>query len=283
MIPSGCNANCVFCYLKDNAVKLKYNQRVFLDNLPNSLEYIINAIGCKNPISIDITGNEPTYDVELLNRVLDILRDFETRKKVERVTITTNGVHLLQCIPHFIDVVDYVNISVHDFRPDERQSIMGCSPISDSEYKQMISELNAVGITVSATSVIHRQYDCFPKWRDKFIEWAKAVGFISVRFRCDVFWDKSGTFDQYMRETINDDRFTVIIHEDTPDSHWCRLRRYDGFRVFFLHGVRDTSAVTKGIEYVIDDDGLLYCDFYKRVPITDYEYEIGKIYDYVKG
>ena len=34
-----------------------------------------------------------------------------------------------------------------------------------------------------------------------------------------------------------------------------------------------------GIEYVIDEDGIAYCDFYKRTKVSDYKYEIGKIYD----
>ena len=33
------------------------------------------------------------------------------------------------------------------------------------------------------------------------------------------------------------------------------------------------------IEYVIDEDGIAYCDFYKRTKVSDYKYEIGKIYD----
>ena len=47
-------------------------------------------------------------------------------------------------------------------------------------------------------------------------------------------------------------KFDTINYEKTTDSHWCRLRRKDGMRVFFLHGVLDTSILTKGIEYVID-------------------------------
>ena len=81
-----------------------------------------------------------------------------------------------------------------------------------------------------------------------------------------------------------DNRFDIITYENTTDSHWLRLRdKETGFRIFFLHGVLDTSLLTKGIEYVIDDDGKCYCDYYKRTPIEKYEYEIGKIYDKIEG
>ena len=122
----------------------------------------------------------------------------------------------------------------------------------------------------------------FVKWRDFFIDWAKDVGFISVRFRCDVFWNDSDVFDSYLTESMSEiDKFDVIDYENTTDSHWCRLRRKDKMRVFFLHGVLDTSIKTKGIEYVIDTDGHCYCDYYRRTKVEDYQYEVGKIYDAV--
>ena len=52
--------------------------------------------------------------------------------------------------------------------------------------------------------------------------------------------------------------------------------------MFFLEGVLDTSEHTKGIEYVIADDGRLYADFYKRTRIEDYQFKIGEIYDHVE-
>lgn len=89
-------------------------------------------------------------------------------------------------------------------------------------------------------------------------------------------------FDSYLIESMNEaDKFDVIDYENTTDSHWCRLRRKDKMRVFFLHGVLDTSIKTKGIEYVIDTDGHCYCDYYRRTKVEDYQYEVGKIYDAV--
>ena len=85
-----------------------------------------------------------------------------------------------------------------------------------------------------------------------------------------------------MQESMQDPQFEVLVHEETPDSHWCRLRRFDRFRVFFLEGVLDTSLHTKGIEYVIADDGRLYADFYKRTRIEDYPLIIGEIFDKIE-
>lgn len=281
VIPCGCNAKCPFCYNKDKPL-IQYDTQEFLNNFIPSLKHLLSEIGDKNPVSLDITGGEPTLDVDLLTLVLMKLQKFQIKKKVQRVTLTTNGTNLYQ-IPLSLmrDTINYVNISVHDYRPDVRKNIMQIN-IPELAYKRIISRLNSVDITVSATAVIYRTISNFSKWRDNFINWAKRMGFIAVRFRCDVFWNQARWFDAYMAETKCEDQFQIITDEWTTDSHWCRLRRNDKMRVFFLHGVADTSVLTKGIEYVIHDDGKCYCDFYKKVPIDEYEYEIGKIYDKVQ-
>lgn len=278
VIPCGCNAKCLFCYNKDKPL-LQYSKKEFLENFTSSLEQLLNEIGNKNPVSLDITGGEPTLDINLLSRVLIKLKDFNIQSRVSRVTMTTNGTNL-DNIPLELmkGVINYVNISVHDFRPKIRRSIMQIN-INDADYKKIIARLNSIGITVSAVVVIFKEIENFNQWRDDFINWAQKIGFISVRFRCDVFWHSQICFDNYMIDSKNEDQFDVINYEITSDSHWCRLRRKDGMRVFFLHGVLDTTKYTKGIEYVIHDDGKCYCDFYKRMPINEYKHEIGKIYD----
>lgn len=280
VVPCGCNAKCPFCYNKDKPLK-QYNRLKFLNNFIPSLSDLLIKIGDKNPVSLDITGGEPTLDIDLLSSILNELQRFHIKDKVQRVTLTTNGTNLSK-IPLDLmkDTINYVNISVHDYVQERRRSIMQID-ITGFEYKQMIERLNSVGITVSATAVIHHTIHNFNKWRDEFIDWAKRLGFIAVRFRCNVFWNQSHWFDAYMAKTKNEEQFQIIADEWTTDSHWCRLRRNDGMRVFFLHGVADTSLLTKGIEYVIDDDGKCYCDFDKKNPIDKYEYEIGRIYDRV--
>lgn len=280
VMPVGCNAKCPFCYNKDKSIK-QYDAKEFLDNFIPSLEHLLNEIGDKNPVSLDITGGEPTLDVDLLSLVLIKLRDFGIKDKVSRVTMTTNGTNLYQIpIELMRDVINYVNISVHDYRQKEREDIMQIHTPALA-YKRIISKLNSVGITVSAVAVISKEIPNFSQWRDDFINWTHRLGFIAVRFRCDVFCKNSNCFDTYMLDSKNEEQFNVINYECTPDSHWCRLRRKDGMRVFFLHGVEDTTVHAKGIEYVIHTDGKCYCDFYKRTPIENYEYEIGKIYDRV--
>ena len=279
VLPGGCNAHCSFCYMKDYKEVATGTKEEFLRNYLDSLEHILNEIGDKNPVSLDITGNEPTFDSDFLKIILKQLKEFDIQKKVQRVTITTNGSSLKEVIPYFKDVINYVNISVHDYDLYERQKIMGFKTFTDQEYIDLIRELNNIGITASAVAVIHKPITNFKDWFNDFVDWCKKLGFIALRLRCDVFWNRKDLFDEYMIYGLEHKDYSVINHEATPDSHWCRLRRFDKFRVFFLHGVVDTSFWTKGIEYVIEDDGICYCDFYKNVKLDDYQYEVGKIYD----
>lgn len=280
VIPCGCNAKCPFCYNKDKRY-FPYDKEQFLNNFIKSLDNVINLIGGKNPISVDITGGEPTLDTELLTKTLLKLKEYNIQSKVLRVTLTSNGLNLKEVIPYMKNVVNYVNISIHDWHPTRREKILGFS-LYQLDYMKIIKKLNDIGITVSACAVIFKPIPNFKRWRDNFIDWAKAAGFIAVRFRCDVFWNESNIFDNYLLESMNEShKFDTINYEKTTDSHWCRLRRKDGMRVFFLHGVLDTSILTKGIEYVIDTDGQCYCDYYRRTKIDDYNYEVGKIYDAV--
>lgn len=279
VLPVRCNYCCSFCYNKVKEVPI-YDTQKFLENFIPSLDKLLLMIGDQNPVSLDITGGEPTLDMELFRDVMLRLRDYGISSKVSRVTLTTNGINLRQAAPCMAGVVNYVNISVHDFNIYRRKGIFRSDYVlTDVDYYVIVNTLQLSGITASASVVIDHKQPLFNLWRDKFIRWAKTIGFIAVRFRCDVFWQQSEVFDQYLTDAVNDPMFQVLVHEQTPDSHWCRLRMSDRFRVFFLHGVLDTSQHTKGIEYVIDSDGHCYCDYYRRTPIEKYEYPIGRIFD----
>lgn len=278
VIPSGCNAKCEFCYMKDYDNIMTNNKDEFLDNFIPSLDYLLSEINDKDKVSLDITGNEPTFDIKLLTTTLLTLKEYNIRSKVNRVTITTNGLNLLKVIPYFEGVINYVNISVHHYSHYDRENIFGCKVPSVMDYRIMVDRLNKINIKTSAICVIYKQIDNFERFMNSFINYCKHVGFISIRFRNNVFWEDS-EFNIYADIALNNDSFTIIQNEDTTDSKWCRLRMDDGFRVFFLNGVKDTSIVVKGIEYVIADNGKAYTDFYKRELVKDYNFTIGKIYD----
>ena len=120
VIPGGCNCKCPFCYMQDYDTVMANNFDAFHSNYLTSLLYLIEKIGDKNPISLDITGNEPTLNLTQFITILRELDEADIKSKVQRVTLTTNGFNLMEVAPYLKDVVDYVNISVHDYDFDRR-------------------------------------------------------------------------------------------------------------------------------------------------------------------
>ena len=279
VFPVNCNAKCSFCYCKDkNYNDISFNKKEFLSNFINTLDYLLSQINGKQEVSLDITGGEPTLDKTLFIQVMNRLREYHIQEKVCRVTLTSNGTNIVELAPYMSGVIDYVNISVHDFRPSIRGNIFDNKIFVDMDYAKIVSTLAEYKIKTSCACVVSQR--CNDDWLDDFIAFCKNIGFIALRIRCNVFWSDQDEFDQWIYDIISSQKFQVINHEKTSDSHWCRLRRSDGFRIFMLHGVLDTSILTKGIEYVIAQNGHGYCDFYMKTPIENYQYEIGKIYDY---
>lgn len=281
VIPGSCNANCDFCYNKHSNQMEKLTSTLkqkWLDNFLIALEQIVVKIDGKQPISIDITGNEPTLDADFFIKVMHKLRGFSLMSNISRITCTTNGVNIKKVAPFMKGVVDYVNISVHDYNRERRNAIFGSYYPTDEDYKENVQILLDNNIHSSAVAVISRKFEDFSKFRNEFINWAEEIGFVSLRFRHNVYSDGEA-FLNYMSETISSNKFFIIQQENTPDSNWCQLATSSGFMLFFLKGVVDTSKISPGIEFIVHDDGRAYADFNKTIPLEKYRFPIGYIFD----
>ncbi len=281
VIPGACNANCDFCYNKHSNQMEKTTsdlKQKWLDNFLISLEQIVVKIGNRQPISIDITGNEPTLDADFFIKVLHKLRSFSLINNISRITCTTNGVNIKKVAPFMNGIINYVNISVHDYNQERRNAIFNTYYPTDSDYRESVQILLDNNIHTSAVAVIGQKIENFSNFRDEFIEWAEEIGFVSLRFRHNVYSD-SDAFLSYMNETTSNNHFFTIQKEDTPDSNWCQLSTPNGFMLFFLKGVVDTYQVSPGIEFIVHDDGKAYADFNKTIPFEKYKFPIGYVFD----
>lgn len=274
IIPSGCNARCMFCY--NNEYKINDTKELFLDNLDNSIEKAISNISTYFPISLDITGGEPTLDVKFLRKVLQKLKSHPLINKFCRITLNTNGFNLDKIYKDLKGIVNYVNISTHHFDQEKRNEIFKTYKPTMNDYKNIVLNLLDVGIDTSTICVIHNEIKDFELFNTEYIKWCKDIGFVSLRYRSNGF-DKTIDFNKYMRQTI--DKYHLIQIEETNDSNWCRLSDNEGFFVFFLNGVLNTFNVSKGIEYIIHDDGKLYADYLKQVRFEDYNLPCKFIFD----
>lgn len=282
ILPGSCNADCSFCYNKSNdkiEKQIPISKQKFLDNFLISLELIILKINGRQPISLDITGNEPTSDPEFFIKVLHKLRNFSLRDRISKITCTTNGTNLKIVAPFMREIVDYVNISVHDYRQKNRDNIFKTSSPTTDDYKEMVMLLLDNNIHTSAIAVIDEPIDNFAKFRDEFIKWADDdIGFVSLRLKDNVY--KSNTnFLDYMMETIKSDKFFVIKEEKNPNLTFSQLSTKSGFFLYFLKGIIDTYEVSPGIDFFVHDDAKAYADFFKKIPFENYNFPVGYVFD----
>ena len=286
VLPGTCNANCKFCYnkyIEEMKLGSKEMKEKFLDKFLISLEKIVLKVDGKQRISLDITGNEPTLDTDFFIQVIHKLRNSSLKDSITRVTCTTNGIGILKVAPYMKGVVNYVNISVHDYDYKRRSNIFGTYFPTDDDYKKIVKSLLDNDISVTAVSVIHKKIDNFSVWRDQFISWALKIGFVGLRFRYDAYdTDDNNLFLDYMNQTIQDNNYYVIQKENAFDSIWCMLSYKSNFLVYFLYflnGGVNTYDSSPGIEFVIHDDGEAYADFNKTVLFDDYKFPVGYIFD----
>lgn len=281
VIPSYCQAKCKFCFM--NGYKdMKHDYDEFISNFLNSLTEIIIANNDKQLISLDITGNEPTFNPNLLKIVCDKLRTYKYLNKITRCVLTTNGFMLKDVISYLAGVVNYVNISTHHYNLNERRNIFGTWKIpTDDELIEIIAKLSEIGISTSTVSVIYKDIEDFSKFVNNYIDWAKKIGFYSIRFRGDCATDEfAPTFNKYISKIISDNRYLVIEDNISNDSHWCRIiDKGNGYLFYMLQGVANTYEVSRGIEYIINDDGKPYLDYYKQHPFCENDLPMNYIFD----
>ena len=181
VLPCYCQANCSFCFNKLTVNTQKHDHDLFFENLPKSLDMIFNNVD-ERPISLDITGNEPTFNVSVFSKLMNIVKKYKS--KIEKVVLTTNGFNLESCIPHLRDVVDIVNISIHHYDYLERQKVFGTSFIpNDDDLKRIIGVLKDNKITCTAVAVLSNRIDDFNTFYNNFLKWSINLGCKDVRMR----------------------------------------------------------------------------------------------------
>lgn len=265
VIPCYCQAKCKFCFNKLTQATQQHNYEEFFNNLVKSLDLIVENLADKRNISLDITGNEPTFDIEVFKKFLNIIAPY--KKYFNKVVMTTNGFHLKELVPYMKDIVDIVNISIHHYDYNERMDIFGTRFIpSNDELKTLITNLNDNNITVTAVTVLYKEYDNdFRKFFDNFTFWAKDLGFKDVRMRSNFYsndpWIDKILYDIHIEEeSLNSvNALTTKIIKD----------KRNGYETRILKGVESILKYVIGPELVIDDDGMLYVDYNKKYSIDE--------------
>ena len=262
VMPTYCQAHCEFCFNKLTMNTQQHNWEQFRKNLLASLGKLFENLNNRK-ISIDITGNEPTFNVNHFESLMKDLLYFKITypTKIDKIVLTTNGFHLYECIKYMINVVDIVNISLHKSSYEDRQKLFGTKFIpSDNDLKFFNKALKDVGI--KSTSVAVFNHECpFKETVEQFVKFSKNTGFEDTRIRIDF------TTNNINVKNMFDVKFTdneIVYHQRGLDSKYFDI---DGFNVSVYRGVPELIDYVIGVELVIDDNGHIYLDYNKKLPI----------------
>ena len=260
VLPTFCQANCPFCFNNLTKETRKRDYSMFLENVSKSLDMITNNI-TERGISLNITGNEPTFNMFLLMKFMNNLKLY--KDKVKRIIISSNGFRLYDCIEYMDSVVDIVNISTHHYDYHERKKIFGTSSIpSDEEIRKIINGLKESNISATAVAVLYKDVGNFMKFYEKYTNWAKDLGFKNVRMRSN-FCSDDKFIDDYLNITFDNQQVDILGGLTT------KIIDDNGFETKILKGVPDLTDYVLGAELVIDDDGKCYIDYNKRYPVNE--------------
>ena len=260
VIPSGCGMKCPFCFNLLNKNTAVYDKEAFLNNFIDSLNHIIDTAGPQRSISLDITGNEPTHDVELFKATMQKIKSI--RHRFNKIVLTTNGENLTDrdVLESVREVVNFVNISVHHYDFSKRYQAFGAQPMDQARYGYINSMLHGAGIKVTAVAVLYKELDTtFVTFLRRFIDWVKYYGFDNIRIRSN-FYKKDDFFTRYMNDTTFGNE---IIRAEGLNTKYLNV---NGMEVILLQGVTTLIGHVVGVEAVVDDDGKPYLDYGKCYP-----------------
>ena len=260
VLPCYCQAHCPFCFNNLTKCTQRHNHEVFFNNLEDSLDLIFNNID-NRPISLDITGNEPTFDVDVFAKLMNVISKYKS--KAQKVVLTTNWFKLNACLNFMKNIVDIVNISVHHYDYEARKQVFGTSQIpDDSGLKDIIKTLKKGNISCTAVAVLYEKIDNFNEFYNDFVSWAMNLWFKDIRMRSNFCADDGFINDiidtKFESEDVNvlNGLTTKII---TDKKSW--------FQTYILKWVEDLTEYVIWAELVIDDDWMCYIDYNKRYPV----------------
>ena len=273
VLPSPCQARCKFCYIgqKDYGNQVGRDSDYNAVPMVNTLRKIMTA-ALDRPISIEITGGEPTSNIANLARLMDELVDqgITTDKQVKRITLTTNGYRLGTVLDLISGVVDYVNVSLHSTNYDERKEIFGTDKIPDDwTIPAFAEELYKRGIDMSGVFVVNDFSMKFDEF-DTANLWCQDHGLVSTRWRSNVFMPNKVTLKQFTEQLADTGLYQLNVYEEAKDSSYSILTRDGSHLVYLLDGVEDSTQTSLGVSVLIRSDGKAFHDASCNMPVTNF-------------
>ena len=172
ILTTRCNASCKFCdfssgdHSEFNTLKLRY----ILDSLIPNI----------NINKLNITGGEPTLDLNLFNEVMEIIKEYKEKYKglfTPYVTVNTNGYNIKELFTK-IDEIDSIALSRHHFNDEINGEVFGNTkniPSSDTirELMKTIKPEDVYKINLRCNLI--SGYIDTPEKIKEYLEWVSSL------------------------------------------------------------------------------------------------------------
>lgn len=268
VLPRYCQANCEFCYNrhKDYGNQTLPYDIIDVDAMMNTL-YQIERLAQGRPISIEITGGEPTFHPSVLKTLLNGLAKCGFNKRAKRITLTTNGYQASRCLVDMCGVVKYMNISLHSTDYRERTEIFGTASVpNNDDLVNIVNMAYANGIDTSSVFVVD-DFDMTVNEFDRINQWSSDIGFVSTRWRSNVFKKSSASVKSFLEKLSDDSRYEIDVYEESKDSAYSIVTRNHSNLAYLLEGVEDSTETSLGVSVLIRSDGKAFHDASCKIPV----------------
>lgn len=266
LLPGKCNAKCDFCFWDRNEGSIRPELDTYLNKVFNNLSKLPKTFS-----TLSISGGEPTLSPYFRDFLVELLPFIKTRRKFDKIVLTTNGTKLLYHINNIKEVVNHINISRHGLNSEENYKIFKTTSIPSDEELSKVIEIyhNTTNLDITLNCVINDNTTI--KFIYDFIDYAKKLKADAVSFRKEASDVTPTQAELYFRE-----RYGVLAESKCIVCRGMN-QNVNGFDVRWKGTVNEPSLETKGIyEAVIHPDGNCYSDWNMKERIKIKKEKINK-------
>ena len=244
-----CPASCRFCVANNT----KQDKRIDIDKFTSVMKLLKSEDVIRG---IKITGGEPFYDIELLNKVISVI--YEVFGYEMEVSISTNGIGLENLYKiKDLEHIEAIHLSRHHYDDDVNREIFGYNVPDKDTLKRIVDSISYKDIFV-LNCILLRDYINSPEEAHKFMDFAidlnvPKVGFVTC-----------SPVNKYAEEQTSP--YESVIKEDDP-------------ALLFTRGFYDYNYCHCSDGVYSSEDGRIV-EFYGRsTKMEKYAYCRGLVYD----
>lgn len=238
IVPSGCNAQCDFCFWKEDLGSVHGLE--YLRKLNETLQALPAEFN-----QCSITGGEPTMS-NMLREILMLVR-----LRFDKVVLTSNA---YQLDPWMFQYIDHLNISRHHFEDGENEEIFRTNTVPPSDVILSICDsANEMGVDVTINTVLSERFDNRDFIHD-MVQFTKDVNANALCFR-----KEHGNLKDL---PVEHNLTNKVVFEHSCGVCLLKERLIGGIKTTWRYVVKDPSDMLDGVyELIFQQDCKITSDW----------------------